>query len=156
MRQQKARKIVEVGIGTTERAVRMIQIASEFYDPRDIHYTGIDLFEDRSESDGPGVPLKLAHRTLKGTGARIQLVPGTPSEAFSRIANSLGKIDMLVLSPRPDADQLAHAWFFIPRLLHDKSQVFLETPSPSGGVSFRLVDFDEIENLAGALRRRAA
>ena len=142
-------------MGTAERALRMIQLAGQFCEPRDIHYTGIDLFEGRSEADGPGLSLKAAHCRLTATGARIRLVPGTPVEAFSRVANSLGTVDILLLSPRPDLQPLDNAWLFIPRLLHGQSQVFLETPSSGRGTSIRLLDLDEIGQRAGAIRRAA-
>jgi hypothetical protein len=134
----------------------MLEVAAQFHCPRDIRYTGIDLFEARSAADGPGISLKAAHQLLQPTGARIQLVPGTPQEGLARVANELGKVDLVVLSAQPDVQHLAHAWFYIPRLLDERSQVFLETIQPGGLASLRLVDPTEIHLLAGAMRRRAA
>jgi hypothetical protein len=154
--QTKARKIVEVGIGIGERSLRLIQLATEFHSPQEIHFTAIDLFEDRSPSDGPGISLREAHRMLKATGAKIQLVPGTPYEGFARIANMLGKVDAVILTPRPDAHCLSRTWFFIPRLLNDDSLVFLDTLDADGQTVVRVIDRPEVNLLAGALRRRAA
>ena len=141
----KPRKIVEAGIGIGERSLRLIQLASEFHSPQEIQFTAIDLFEDRSPSDGPGIALREAHRMLKATGAKIQLVPGSPYEGFARIANMLGKVDAVILSPRPDAHCLSRTWFFIPRLLHDDSLVFLDTLEADGKTVVRVVDRSEVD-----------
>ena len=154
LQQQRSSKIIELGIGTGQRTLRMIELAAASQAARDIVYTGIDLFEDRGESDGPGLKLLEAHRLLKATGVRVRLVPGTPAEGLARVANSLEKADLLVVSSRWRPDQLVGAWFFIPRLLHEGTRVFLETGSGES-TSIRLVAADEIQQLAAA-RRRAA
>jgi hypothetical protein len=156
IRRLRARKIVEVGIATARRAVRMIEVAGAADGVAAVQYTGIDLFEARSAADGPGLSLKQAHRLLKTTGARIRLVPGCPEEGLSQVANALGKVDVLILSPRADVRQLGHAWFFTPRLLGDRTLVFLESFSAEGVASLRPVDLAEIHEQAGPLLRRAA
>lgn len=155
LRRAKPRRIFEVGIGTGQRSLRLIELAREFHAAGDIHYTGIDLFEDRKADDGPGVPLKTAYRALKATGAKIQLVPGTPHEGFSRIANTMGRADLVILAPRPDVERLGQAWFFIPRLLEPTTLVFLDSPAGEGA-GIRLLRTAEIAQFAGAARRHAA
>ena len=155
---RKSQRILELGIGVGQRAVRMIEVAARGHVRSAIEYTAVDLFEDRSACDGPGVTLKMAHRLLKATGARIQLVPGDPEAALSRVANSLGQVDLMVISRRLDSRRLAGAWFYVPRLLHRQSSVFLEQSTPGGGASIRLLQRDRIEELAivAAAPRRAA
>jgi hypothetical protein len=147
---ERIRKILELGIGVGERAVRMIEVAGRFCSPREIEFSGTDLFEARSAADGPGVTLKMAHRLLGGTGARIQLVPGDPCAGLARVANGLGEVDLVVISARLAPQYLARTWFYVPRLLHDRTQVFLEGLLPGGRKSLRLVTRDEIEALAAA------
>ena len=157
IRRHRVRRILELGIGSGQRAARMIEIAGQFSPLREIRFTGVDLFEARSAVDGPGVTLKMAHRLLRATGARVQLIPGDPSTALARAANNLGQLDLVVISPRLDPRRLAHAWFYVPRLLHERSQVFLERILPGGGTSLRLLARSEIETLAAAaVSRRAA
>ncbi len=155
---QKARRILELGIGIGYRAVRMIEVANHGHPVGEIQFTGLDPFEARSAADGPGVTLKMAHRLLCATGARIQLIPGDPLAGLSRAANALGQFDLVVVSPRMDPRQLARVWFYVPRLLHERSEVFLERLLPGGQVSLRLVAHSEIEALAvvAAAGRRAA
>ena len=147
---QRVRSILELGIGIGQRAMRMIEVAGCFRPTSEIRFTGLDLFEARAAVDGPGVTLKMAHRLLKATGARIQLVPGDPVRGLSQVANALGKVDVIVVSSRLDPRQLARAWFYVPRLLHGQSQVFIETLVPGGGVSVRSVTRSKIDTLAAA------
>ena len=58
IRRQKPRKIVEIGMGTGQRAVQMIELLREFHEARNICYTAIDLFEARAVADGPGISLR--------------------------------------------------------------------------------------------------
>ena len=156
IRRLKARKIVELGLDGGQRAVQMIEVLKEFHELRDIHYTGVDLFEARTAADGPGISLREAHRLLKATGARIQLVPGAVGEALSRIANAVSQVDVLVISGRTSPQQLLQAWFFLPRMIHAQTQVFQETLSAGGGTSMRVLDAKEIEQLVAKGQRRAA
>jgi len=136
----------------------MIEVARRHAPPGEIHYTGLDLFEARTSADGPGMTLKLAHRHLGTTGARIRLVPGNPFSALARIANVLGPLDIIVVSSGLEPRSLFKAWFYVPRLLHERSRVFLQERQP-GDVSCttRPVDRSEIAAFAAsAAGRRAA
>ncbi|MHC4177622.1 MAG: hypothetical protein ACYSWU_08950 [Planctomycetota bacterium] len=154
---RKVRKILELGVGSGQRAVRMIQLAGLFRPLGEIEFSGMDLFESRSAADGPGMSLKMAHRLLGRTGAHIQLIPGDPYIGLARSANSLGQLDLVVVSARLDPVSLARAWFYVPRLLHDRTLVFQERLLPGGNTSVRLLSTDEVRSLASAsVVRRAA
>ena len=148
-------RIVEIGIGPLSRSLAMIGLAAQFHPAQEIHFTAFDLFEARPAGQGPRLTLRDAHRTFKATGARIQLVPGTPQEGLDRVANSLGQVDFLLIGGAADTRHLADAWFYVPRLLHDRSLVFMETVLRGGQPTMRLVDHAEIR-LAAEPRRRAA
>jgi len=151
------RKILELGIGTGQRSVRMIELAGLLHPPPQVELSGMDLFESRSAADGPGMSLKAAHRLLGRTGARIQLIPGDPYTGLARSANRLHPFDLVVISARLDPQSLARAWFYVPQLLHDRTQVFQERLLPGGGTCSRLVPAAEIRTLAAtSVLRRAA
>ncbi len=156
IRRHKVCKILEIGIGFGRRAARMIDAARLISPLEEIHYTGIDLFEDRVSADGPGVTLKLGHRLLRETGARIHLIPGDPLTALARTANELGKLDLVVISARQNRQALGRAWFYLPRLLHANSQLFVEAALPAGRMMMRPVALDEINALAAISRPRRA
>jgi hypothetical protein len=155
IRQQKARKIVELGLGDGQRATHIIEVLKEIHEVRDIHYTGVDLFEARTAADGQGISLREAHRLLKATGARIQLVPGDVGEALARIANGVSHVDAVVISAGFSAEQISRAWFYLPRMIHAETQVFHESLTASG-TAMRLLDAREVEQLATDGSRRAA
>lgn len=132
----------------------MIEVASRFQPTAKLQFAGIDLFEARSSADGPGVTLKMAHRLLSGTGARVQLIPGDPATGLAQVANTLGQVDLVVISARLHPQSLAAAWFSMPRLLHAGTQVFWESMVPGGGTSLRLLSPSEIGRLAEVARPR--
>ena len=79
-------------------------------------YTAIDQFESRGESQ-PRLSLKEAFHVLRPTGVKLQLVPGDPLSALSRIANSLAGTDLLLIAADQDRQSLAQAWKYVPRML---------------------------------------
>jgi len=151
-----ARKIVELGIATGQRAMRMIEVAKLASQKQEIHYVGVDQFEDRAESDGTGLTLKAAHQLLRRDGVRVQLVPGNPAEALIRVANSLGKVDLLIVPAEFDAAAFARAWFFVPRMLHERSLVFVERMLENGERLLEIKPQYEIGVLASIGARRCA
>ncbi len=155
IRRFKPRKMAQVGLGTGVRSLRMLTMACQYHPAEEVQFVGLDRFEDRPADQGPGISLREAHRTLRATGAKIQLLPGDPCDGLVRAANGLGKLDLLLLAPGADAQDMAGAWLYVPRLLHEQSLVFLETATAEGEPAIRLVGHEEIGLLAGA-RRRAA
>jgi hypothetical protein len=125
IRQQPVEKIVELGMGDCRRALRMLEVAAIHHPAAKIGYAGIDLFETRNPGGQPGVTLKQAFQLLRPMGARIRLIPGDPFSALSQVANLLAATDLLVISADLDPASLAQAWYFVPRMLHAQSRVFL-------------------------------
>ena len=93
---RRIRRIIELGIGNADRAVHLIEVAAQHSPPEQLVYTGVDRFEGRSAEDGPGTTLKEAYRKLRATGARISLLPGDPTAAFSAAVNNLGTADLVL------------------------------------------------------------
>jgi hypothetical protein len=156
IRQTRARKILEIGIGDTARSLRMIGLAKGLARGEPVRYAAIDLFEARAAASGRRLPLKEVHCLLTTTQAQIQLIPGDPPSALGRSANSLPNVDMIVISTQFSAAALSEAWFFVPRMLHAGTVVFRENAGTDGMASLQLVEHAEIQSLAGASRRRAA
>lgn len=165
---QKCRKILQIGIGDGQRALRMIRAAGRHHSRGAVQYAGIDLFESRSsvglwspevsQSVPTGLTLKQAYRLLKPSGARVRLIPGDVYEALKRSANALGQIDLVVISADQHGECLERSWFYFPRMLHKQSCVLLETREPGSAEStLKVVDVRELEYRARkGVRRRAA
>lgn len=153
--QRQLRTILEVGLGTGQRATRMIEVAALQRPLSEIQYTGVDLFEGRPATASAGLSLKEAHCLLKATGARVRLLPGDSLSVLTQAASSLRGIDLVVISADQQDEALARAWFYLPRVLHPQSLVLLAEGGEEG--TFRSMSMAEIETRAvAALRRRAA
>lgn len=150
-------KIVELGVRDGHRALQMLKLAKQVAASADVHYVGMDLFEAQSEPNVPSLSLKAAHQLLRPAGAKVQLVPGDPAEGLTRMANSLGKVDLLILPAELDSPAHAKVWYFVPRMLHERSLVFIDGPSSDGQRILRLKTRQEIDQLAAqSSGRRAA
>jgi hypothetical protein len=151
---REVRSIVEMGIGQGVRTRRLFEVAlkpSHASEP--LRYTGIDLFEARGK-ESLGLSLKQAFAHLKTEHVKIQLVPGDPLMALSRAANSLAATDVLIISADQQGEALTQAWKYIPRMLHEGSQVYVEQPGKkSGETKFQLLPQVEIARLARDAQR---
>ncbi len=157
IRQRRVRKIMEIGIGDGSRTARMIELARRLSPPEGVHYTGIDLFESRTNRDRPGLSLKDAHRRFKSTGVRVQLLPGNPLTTLSRVANSLNGIELVIVGADWDAKLMARAWFYLPRMLARSAAVYLQEPGEGENEgSYRLLKPAEVAELAEPMPRRRA
>jgi len=157
IRAKPVRSIVELGIDLGGRTERILEIAG--WRSESLRYTGIDLFEARTGGEG-GSSLKDTFAKLRVPGVRVQLVPGDPYTALTRVANALTGTDLLLIAANQDQESLARAWSWIPRMLTPSSLVFVETCGASGGeTNWRQVKLDEVQRLASAAaraQRRAA
>ncbi len=155
--QKRAYRILELGIADGRRALRMIDAAARFTSRTDIQYIGLDHFEGRGKNDAPGLSLIAAHRMLSRTGAKIKLIPGDPLRSLASTANELGQVDLLVVSPQAETDRLNRVWYFVPRMLHAHTRIFVEQTLPGGKNTLLAVSSREVEQWAAkAIRWKAA
>ncbi len=156
IKKHRIRSILEVGLGTGERALNMIKVAQRFAEGSPVRYTGIDLFEGRKASQVQ-LPLITAHKELNRLKAKTQLVPGEPNQTIPRIANSHLRTDLIVISAGYDPVSLERSWFYVPRMIHAHSIVFLQAPD-GFDQPFEVLNRLQIEKLADkhGLRRPMA
>ena len=155
--QRRVHSLLEIGMGNGLRTGRMLEAALHAGARR------IALHRHRpvrgAEKGQVGLTVKQAHQLLAGWGVNTRLIPGDPYTALSQTANTLGPVDLVVISAGQDPDSLGKAWFYLPRLLYRESQVFLEEQNAAGTWQFRLLPPDEVTRLArdaGGSKRRAA
>ena len=154
IRAQKTQRIVEVGIGSTERAVQLIRVAQRFQTEAPISYTGFDCFEERPAGSQP-MPLIHAHRQLQLTGARVRLVPGFPAATLPQLANSLQRTDLLLISSMVDDASLEKAWFYMPRMCHPESIVLREVQLSDEEYGFEALSLAKLQQMADERECRA-
>lgn len=154
----RAKRVLEIGLGQGVRACRMIETMQRASHEQPVSYCGIDLFELSHGHRSAGLSLKAAHCKLKPTGARVRLVPGDPFSALAAMANTIGACDVIVIAAGHEADSLQRAWFYVPRLLHSTTQVFVEQTGDGKTPIFESLSHDEIRRRAqaGMPRRTAA
>jgi hypothetical protein len=156
LRQQRIRSVVELGLETHERCLRLIRLAKRFSPQQDVRYSGIDLFETRPAHQ-PRLTLKQTHQLLAGRGATVRLIPGDACSGLARYANQLTGTELLLISPDHEPGALAEAWFYVPRMLAPGAIVLQATRGPKG-LEFQRLSPDEIQARAAAVgrARRAA
>ncbi len=157
IKRQHPRRILEIGLGDGRRARGVLALAQRYHARHEVHFIGIDLFEDRHAGEAP-FPLKEAYRNLRSTGARVRLVPGDAHGALVRAANTLTGLDLVLISAQASKLSLAPAWFYLPRTLAKNAIVlWADGTLPDG--EYRPVSRTELLAAARPLRtarRRAA
>lgn len=143
----RVRSIVELGIGNAVRTLRMLRLAMRQAGDAPVRYAGIDLFEARPV-DQAGLTFKRAYQLLMPLGVKLRLVPGDPFSAMVRVSNDLTGTDLVLVAADQDAESLARAWFYIPRMLHEQSLVCVEQIRPGKGPEFILLSRDEVDRLS--------
>jgi hypothetical protein len=155
IKQHRPRKILEIGLASTQRTLRMLDFAGRLAEGETLRYSAIDLFEARDKAL-PKLSLKEVHKELKAAGIQPQLIPGDPAGALARAANSLPETDLILISGANDDAALAAAWFYFPRMMHTNSLVLRQTVDASGQTSLQPVSAETIRQLSSTHRRRAA
>jgi len=150
----KSCRLLEIGIGSGERAKRLIQLATAASPGSTILYTGIDPFELRTS--GGGMSLKLAHRTLVATGAKVRLLPGEANYALPPMANSLGPHDLVLIAGDQTDESLARAWFYLPRVMAAEALVFRQAAGATGDEPWAQVEPGALARLTQRQHRTAA
>ncbi len=125
IKQANIRRIVEMGMGDGVRAQHMLELMLKQRPPEEVRYTGIDLFEARPDGSQQ-LALKSAHGMLSTICDGVRLVPGNPGAALRRCANELRGTDLVLVAYDQDQASLLASWHFLPRMLHNESQVWLE------------------------------
>lgn len=152
---RRAVAILEVGLGQGVRTERMLRLAAEGAADRKVVYVGFDPFEARDTCDGRGLSIRHAYARLRECGAALRLVPGDPLGSLARTANTLGPIDLVVIST-PSLEWLSHGWYYFPRLLSPEALLFVrEAAAGDASRPFTVITADEATRRASTVRRAA-
>jgi len=154
---RKPHKMMLLGLGDARRALRMIWLTQQYRSADSIHFAAIDRFDSRPV-EVPHFSLKAAHKLLRPTGSRINLIPGDPLEGLGRAVNVLHGFDLFVIAADQDAASMSKSWFFLQRLLAPDAVVFHEELK-GGRPILKLLTQIDLQRLTAAsmpTRRRAA
>lgn len=149
------RRVLAIGLGSPERWLRVLELAQAQLPGTRLEFAATDVFEDRTAAMTTGLTLKETYRRFSPL-ARLRLAPGEPYEALRGCANAWGEFDLAVIAHGIDANSLARAWLYVPRMLHSKTRVFWERSSEGGAPQLNEVTRSEIDRLARPSRTRRA
>jgi hypothetical protein len=155
-KRQQVCRIVEIGITDLARAQSLIEVAQRFAGDNKVWYTGLDMFEARPVGRPP-LALKDAYRILRSTNANIRLVPGVPRMSLASAANAHQNTDLVLIGPDVCENDLHGAWFYVPRMLHERSAILSERRGPDSQVLFTGITRSQIAEWASrdSMRRAA-
>ncbi len=151
---QGAGSIVELGMGSLQRTLNLIELAQVSSGAAKIRYTAIDLFDSRP-ADMPELKLIQTHRELCKTGAQVKLMPGDES-VLGQIANSLTNSDLILISSCSDIQSQSQLLFYLPRMVHENSLILQQQTLESGGRKWRAIDSAKLKLGKEQLNRQAA
>ena len=146
------RRVLEIGIQRAERTLIMLQMLIKYHGKAsDVHYCGIDPFESRTPTDGPGLSLRKAHRLISRFGVTSRLIPATPSCAVRQLHldRLIEKVDLVIIAT-PNSSWLSGSISALGELIHESAGIFLGTPIPESNMmyEFTKIDFSELEFIA--------
>lgn len=117
--------ILEIGIGSGERAKRLLPLCTKSEGVAQIRYAGVDPFESAAAGQ-PHLNLKQAHRMLAELGVKAHLIPGEPQSALPRVVSMVQPSDLILIDGNwDDGSDAANAiknW--LPRLSHSGTAIF--------------------------------
>ena len=146
-------RIVDVGISDIRRAIALVEVAQRYARRQKVAYTGIDWFDARPQAREP-LSLKEAYRLLRPTGANVRLVPGEMGRSLASAANAHQNTDLIVISHMVTDSELGSAWFYVPRMLHDRSILLRERQDTEGKPAFTPLTRAQVSAWAGGDSRR--
>jgi hypothetical protein len=140
-------RIVEVGISDLRRTVSLIEVAQRYARQQKACFTGIDGFDARPQEVEP-LSLKEAYCVLRATGANVRLVPGAPAKAIAGAANAHQNTDLIIIASLVSDSELAGAWFYVPRMIHERTLILREQHDSGGQPRFTAMARAEVAELA--------
>lgn len=123
--------ILEIGLGLGVRTLRMFEVAGRYSQSSEINYTGIDLFESRP-ANSASLSLKDAYKLLRQQGVKVKLIPGDALAAMTMVANTLTNTDLIVIDSDIKNEDLANAWKYFPRMMHERTLVMRQECNDRG------------------------
>jgi hypothetical protein len=142
-KRHKVCRIVEVGITDIRRAIAVIEVAQRFSPDQSVSYTGIDWFDMRGEKL-ESLALKEAYQLLRPTGANVRLVPGEPGRSLVGAANAHANTDLILISHAVSNGELSPAWYYVPRMLHERSIILREQKDNDGAIEFTTLSHAQV------------
>lgn len=156
VKRTRATSIVEIGLHSIDRSLRMIRMAQRYVgNASDVRFSAIDLFDARPTTQAQ-LTLKDAHRQLVATGATVRLIPGDAKSGLTHSANNLQDSHVVLISADIESEQMTSAWTYLPRMLAVGAGVFQTTRVEAGDHHDRISLAHIQQRIPGRETRRKA
>jgi hypothetical protein len=137
------RSILEIGLGDRLRQQRLFDLCTDRLTGEDrLRYYAVDMFDTRPQGV-PKLTLKQAHASIKHERVQVQLIPGDPLSAITRVANSVKDLDCIIIAGDQNQTLVDEAWRYLPRMISDRITLFREVPAAKG-TEFKVLGHREI------------
>jgi hypothetical protein len=132
IRENKARKIMEIGAWRGVRALEMIEEAGKNHSPKKVEYYGFDLFEllDRKTSlkefSTPPPSLHEIKSKLEKTGAEIHLYRGYTKDTLPEVINELPVMDFIYIDGGHSIETIKNDWGYAQKVMDENTIVIFD------------------------------
>lgn len=124
IRENKCRRIMEIGVFNGENARTMVEVAMKNFPPEEVEYYGFDFFN--------GNEYHKLDQELKKTGCKFELFKGDTIETLPEVVVILPKMDLIFIDGGKSYREAESDWENSTRLMHDETAVFVHNYEFSG------------------------
>jgi predicted O-methyltransferase YrrM len=117
IRENRCRKILEIGVYNGENARSMVKAAAKNAAPHEVEYHGFDFFSHYSAS--------RVGRRLDETGCRYRLIEGDTMETLPEAVKTLPLMDIIFIDGGKSYRESVSDWENSSLLMHDGTGVFV-------------------------------
>lgn len=132
IRNNKCKKIMEIGTWNGEHALQMIEEAKKNPPPEEIQYYGFDLFEladsETTLQEFAKIPptLETVRGSLEKTNAKIHLYKGHTRDTLPKVINELPKMDFVFIDGGHSIDTIENDWKYVQEVMDEETIVIFD------------------------------
>ncbi len=132
IKNNRCRRIMEVGTWNGERAVQMIETAKRHWKAAQVSYYGFDIFELMNDeifakevSKRPP-SMQEVKTKLENTGAKIFLFKGFTEEVMPKVMPALPKMDLVFIDGGHSIETITNDWKWTQPVMDEKTVVIFD------------------------------
>lgn len=127
IRQNKCKRIMEIGVANGENAVKMVMVARENFPAEEVEYYGFDIFRWGNDSQ-----MQLIRQKLEKTGCQYRLFRGDSAKILPETVKELPMMDLIFIDGGHSYTTVKSDWEKSKSLMHDETAVFFHNYDFSG------------------------
>ena len=117
IRENRCRRIMEVGVYNGENAKTMVEVAIQNSPADEVEYYGFDFFSGREYQE--------VRRKLEKTGCKFQLFRGDTLDTLPESVKKLPKMDVIFIDGGKSYMEASSDWDNARTLMHERTAVFV-------------------------------